>query len=184
MLSFFLLSSDFSIKFAGISGTVWPSQQTLADPRQGCLSVPSICLYPPHASHFFASSQSVSQAIFLTSIHLINVLFLRKCQLSDIMSPDELEAKFNSINLYFNSTGLTVPSGAPALPFHGFLQVFLFPIKPTLNLFSFYFILPSESFVQTPKMRRGPMVLWPFRLFDCSLTAIRPFAVSVFARRG
>uniref|UniRef100_A0A914H167 Uncharacterized protein n=1 Tax=Globodera rostochiensis TaxID=31243 RepID=A0A914H167_GLORO len=50
--------------------------------------------------------------------------FLRKCQLSDVMSLNELETKFNKINTYFNSTGKTVPSGAPGLPFHGFLKLF------------------------------------------------------------
>ena len=54
-------------------------------------------------------------------IYFIFNLILRKCELTNLLTADWLDSKFNELNAYF-STG-PVPSGAPALPFHGFLQV-------------------------------------------------------------
>ncbi|KAL3080784.1 hypothetical protein niasHS_014889 [Heterodera schachtii] len=74
------------------------------------------------AVYLFLQFVSIRHSLSISLLAL--KIFLRKCRLTDVMSLSELEKQFGEINSYFNSTGKSVPSGAPALPFHGFLQLF------------------------------------------------------------
>jgi hypothetical protein len=54
------------------------------------------------------------------------LIFLRKCELTSLISCNALEEKFNEITrLFFENdkkSAIVVSSGAPALPFRGFLH--------------------------------------------------------------
>uniref|UniRef100_A0A183BM19 Tubulin tyrosine ligase-like family, member 11 n=1 Tax=Globodera pallida TaxID=36090 RepID=A0A183BM19_GLOPA len=109
-----VISSGTNISAAGSADTLHKAMRTQDD--LGMLRKTQ----RPHLSEVFPDRYGqVSKHLLI----LDRAVYL-KCQLSDVMPLNELEAKFNKINTYFNSTGKTVPSGAPALPFHGFLKLF------------------------------------------------------------
>uniref|UniRef100_A0A915MX96 Tubulin polyglutamylase TTLL11 n=1 Tax=Meloidogyne javanica TaxID=6303 RepID=A0A915MX96_MELJA len=64
--------------------------------------------------------------------------FIRKCELTNLITCDALEEKFDEItSLFFGNdkkTAIVVSSGAPALPFRGFLHILFHLAKLRINL--------------------------------------------------
>uniref|UniRef100_A0A914D4T5 Tubulin polyglutamylase TTLL11 n=1 Tax=Acrobeloides nanus TaxID=290746 RepID=A0A914D4T5_9BILA len=75
-------------------------------------------LFLDRAVYLFMQFINVKQSILITMGSLKS--FIKKCNLSDVITNDELEKKFNQIYFYFTSKESQPSSG---LPFHGFLQL-------------------------------------------------------------
>ncbi|KAL7070923.1 hypothetical protein ACQ4LE_010143 [Meloidogyne hapla] len=63
--------------------------------------------------------------------------FIRKCELTNLITCDALEEKFDEITSLFygndKKTAIVVSSGAPALPFRGFLHILFYLAKLRFN---------------------------------------------------